>query len=273
MDSIFHYKDYKEYVLDYRNGLPSGGRGLFQRLAEALGVVPVIISQIFKGDRELTPEQAVEVCEYLKLSKIETKFFQLLVQKNRAGTSKLKERIKEELEEIKRESLELSSQLPKDAKLDEKTKALFYSNWIYSAVRICTDIDALKTIDQISHRLDLPKDKVLEVAQFLLKAGLIVTKDQKFSVGPHRTHLESNSPWVRHHHQNWRSKSLEKMMLSEKTDLFYTGPMTLSRKDFLDIRENLAKTISDVIRVVSESKSEDLFCLNLDWFRMPGKTK
>lgn len=271
MDSIFHYKDYKEFVLDYRNTLPLSGRGLFRRLAEALGVVPVIMSQVFKGDRHLTPEQSIEVCEFFKLSKLETKFFQLLVYKGRAGTMKLRARIQEEIEELTKEAFELSSQLPKDVKLDEKTKALFYSTWIYSAVRICTDIESLQTIDQISQRLELPKDKVRDVVEFLLETGLILRKDHKLRVGPKRTHLESNSPWVRQHHQNWRGKSLEKMLFSEKTDLFYTAPMSLARKDFQDIREVLVKTISDVVAVVGESKSEDIYCLNIDWFRLAEK--
>jgi uncharacterized protein (TIGR02147 family) len=271
MDAIFHYESYKDFILDYRTHLPGGGRGFFQKMSEALGVVPVLISQIFKGDRELNPEQAIELCEFLKLSKIEAKFFCLLVHKSRAGSAKLRAHLQEEIDELRRDSLELSSHLPKDAKLDEKTKAVFYSSWAHSAIRLCTDIEAFKSVDRIAERLNLPKEKVSEIVQFLLKNGLVVNSDHRLKLGPQRTHLESSSPWVRQHHQNWRQRSVEKMLTPDKTDLFYTGPMVLSHKDYLDIREILAKQISEIIQIVSASKSEDIYCLNLDWFRLPEK--
>jgi plasmid maintenance system antidote protein VapI len=87
--SIFDYESYKEYFAKRIESMPRKGHGQLSRLASQLGVPPVTVSQIFKGDRELTLDQALEVSGFLGLSTAEQEYLFLLVQKARAVTAKL----------------------------------------------------------------------------------------------------------------------------------------------------------------------------------------
>ena len=72
---------------------PRGGRGQLKKLSEHLNVNSVVISQIFKGDRELTSEQGFEVSDFLALSSIEHEYFLLLIQYGRSGTHRYKKHL------------------------------------------------------------------------------------------------------------------------------------------------------------------------------------
>ena len=88
--TIFEFKDYKQFVRHMINTQPVLGRGSVKRMAEALRVHPSLISQVLKGTKEFTAEQANDVAVFLNLNELETECFLCLVDIERAGTSRLK---------------------------------------------------------------------------------------------------------------------------------------------------------------------------------------
>ncbi len=58
-------------------------------------------------DRELTRKQAVLLGDYIALSKIETKFFLLLVNHSRAGSHLYKRALNEEILEVREQAREI----------------------------------------------------------------------------------------------------------------------------------------------------------------------
>jgi hypothetical protein len=44
--------------------------------------------------------------------------------------------------------------------------------------------------------------------------------------------------------------------------------MVLSLKDIEVVREKLVKIIKETTEIARESSSEELFCLNVDWFKV-----
>lgn len=56
------------------------------------------------------------------------------------------------------------------------------------------------------------------------------------------------------------------MDLKADTDLFYTCPMSLSAEATLQVRELLLKSIQEALKIVGPSPSEEVRCLNIDWF-------
>jgi hypothetical protein len=47
----------------------------------------------------------------------------------------------------------------------------------------------------------------------------------------------------------------------------FTGPMVLSKEVAVEIRKELVSMIERVTKKVGPSKSEQLHCLNVDWFK------
>lgn len=266
--TIFDSKSYKEFCHFWVDNHPDGSRGQWARMAKYLQISTVSISHIFNGPRDLSLEQAHEMSEYLGLSDLESEYFFLQVQIERAGSYKLKSKFKKDLEIVKTKSQNLKSRLKTDKEFDETAKATFYSNWYYSGIRLTSSIPGQNTIDKISQYLNIPAATVHDVMDFLLKHGLCIQTDKGITMGPTSTHLESNSKFLTQHLLNWRMKGVEKMSFTSPEELYYSGPMALSEDTMREVRKVLVGTIETTVAKVIPSPSETLACLNIDWFRV-----
>ena len=115
-------------------------------------------------------------------------------------------------------------------------------------------------------RLKTNPQKVQKIIQFLIDHNLIININGKIQIGPQKTHLENNSPWISKHHHNWRIKAMESMQNDSEQNLFYSAPMSLSKDVALKIRQQLPEFIKQIVEQVGPSKSEVVRCLNIDWF-------
>ena len=265
---IFEYMDYKKWVNDRISSMPKGGRGQYMRIVEHLGTSSAIVTQIFKGDRELTPEQAVLLCDHFGLSKLERQYFLLLVNYSRAGSHRYRKILEEEILEFQVRAREIKSRVPQNKELSEEAKAILYSNWYYLAIWSLTAIPGFETLDLIVDRLNLSRAKGNQALEFLVRHGLINEHNGKLEIGPTLIHLESTSPNIPRHHQNWRNRAFLKYEAFEQNDVAYTAPITLSKKDAVVMREKVLKFVSETLELIKDSPSEELYCLCLDWFRI-----
>ena len=106
--TIFEYDDYKKFVDHRIKDFPSGGRGVFKSMAEAMKVPRSTLSQVFNGDRDLTFEQAIDLTSFLELSPLETDFFMALVERSRAGNMRLKAFAERKIEGLRQKSKTLA---------------------------------------------------------------------------------------------------------------------------------------------------------------------
>lgn len=265
---LFSCSDYKQYVRLRIQSLPKKGHGQYRRLATHLGIHTTLISQIFKGDRHLTSEQAALAADFLGLTEIETEMFLALVALARAGNPKLVNIIKIRIDKLRRQAQKLSERLPQDVELTEEMKAMFYGRWYYSAIRLATDLPHVNSVEEIARILELRPSLVARVVDFLLAHGMCISTSDGLQVGPLSTHLSSDSPFVSQHHTNWRLKSLERIEKITDRELLFTAPLTLSRTDFDRVREILLEMIDKIYGIVKASPAEKLSCLNIDWINI-----
>lgn len=265
---IFSYVDYKKWVNERILSMPNKGRGQYMRIVEHLGTSSAIVTQIFKGARELTAEQAVLLSDYFGLSKLERQYFLLLVNYSRAGSYRYKKILEEEIFELQEKAKEIKNRVPQNQQLTEEAKAILYSNWYYLAIWSLTAISGFDNLDHIVERLQIPRSKANQALEFLIKHGLVKDNAGKLEIGPTLIHLESSSPNIPRHHQNWRTRAFLKYEELSSSEVAYTAPITLSQKDAQEIRERILKFISEVAGVVKDSPSEDLYCFCVDWFRV-----
>jgi uncharacterized protein (TIGR02147 family) len=261
--NIYRHDDYKTYVNERVRLMPE--KGQFRKIARHLGVQPSLVSQVFRGDKDLTSEQASLLATYLGLADGEADYFLTLVHLARAGNDTLRKLLGKRASRL-RESAGEPLPAQGDRPLRDHDKAIFYSNWFYSAIRQATFIQGLGTADAIAAQFRLPRDVVRQVLEFLVSTGLCVREEDRLRAGPQQTSLDSDSPFRSRHHSNWRLRAMDKIVRSAPHELFFTCPMSVSAKDALRIRDLLRSTIDQVDQVVDATQGERVACLNIDWF-------
>jgi uncharacterized protein (TIGR02147 family) len=243
---IFEFDDYKKFVEKYFVSMPKRGHGQLKKLAAHLNVHTTFVSQVFNGDKSISPEQGLSVAEYLGLNELETDYFIKLIQIDRAGSEKYKKLLLKELTKMKEHSQKISSRLDIKKILPDEQKAVFYSDWYYSAIRLLIGIEGHQDLESISKYLGLNRKTVSDAINFLLESGLLVREKNELLVGPSKTHLDADSPFIKLHHLNWRYKALEYIKHPYPEKLHYSSPMTIGKKEVLEIRNELVKTIERV---------------------------
>lgn len=263
--SPFDYDSYKEYVNTRIAGMPKNGRGEFRKIAEHLGVHSTLISHIFRGDTELTLEQAVSLAKYWGLNDFECEYFLNLVQRSRAGTPALRTVIDRRLDQQREQAAQISKRISPQRILDEKDKALFYSEWYYSGIRLLSSVPGFQDTDSIAVKLGLSKTAIHRAVEFLLETGLCKMVDGKLQHAVQTTHVPADSPLASRHHKNWRLKAMERYPNLGPSELAFTMPVTLSLADAKKVRKMIVNFIQDIDKVFDSSPSEKLSCLNIDW--------
>ena len=97
--SLFSFSDYKAFIRTWIEQLPKQGRGEFARISRVTGIHKTTLSQIIKGSKDLSLEQAIKVTRHLGLNRIETEYFILLVDRARAGSEELRRHFEGLIEE------------------------------------------------------------------------------------------------------------------------------------------------------------------------------
>lgn len=266
MTNIYEHTDYREFLRAWLKSQPHQGRGLLGAWARELGVHSTLMSQVLGGSKELNLENADGLAGLLHLSEPEADYFLLMVQWARAGSPSLRKRWRDKMEQARKKSQVIAERLKDAQKMTEEARVSFYSSWLYAGVRNLTALPDMNSADEIARHLQMPRNVIQDVIEFLVSHGLCVPTDKGLDVGPRRTHLAATSPLVQKHHQNWRLEGFRRMNWRRDEDLFFTFPMSLSRADAGRLRQLLPKWIEDVHGIVGPSPSETVRCLNIDFF-------
>lgn len=264
---LYLYENYKDYVNDWVSSHPKSGRGKYLELSKILSVHTTLISQIFKGDRELSLEQAYTLCDYLGLNSLEIEYFLNLVQKQRSGNHKLKRYFEDKMIKLQNELQDMKSRIKERKELDDNDKAIFYSNWFYSAIRIACSLDSIKTREDVVEHTGLSLSLVTRVVEFLISVQLVTEEEGVLAGGPAITHLDRKSPLVARHHANWRIKAMDRHPLLSEDEFCFSAPLSINRDDVPQVREILTGAIEQISEIVKNSEDvDDIYCVNIDWF-------
>ena len=264
--NIFDFSDYRLFLRRWLERAKSERSFNLTRLAEVAQVHPTFLSQVLSGAKELSLEQAAFIGRHLGLTKLELEYFFVLLQLDRAGTQLLKEHWLAKKKEIESEKNKLNLRFQKHHELNVEQRALFYSSWIYSAIWSATAIEDGQTMIQIAERFNLSRERAAEILAFLTQTGLCNEFKGLFTIGDIHVHVSNESPFVVKHHTNWRMKGIQRMDSRGPSELFFTAPMSIAKKDFEAIREKLNLAVKDIVDTAKESPAEEVVCLNIDFF-------
>ena len=271
MISLFDYQDPVEFLKAYTDDLPPRkSRGINNRFAEAAGVFPSYLSQIFSGKRQFNLDQALGVADFLEFNTSEKRYFLLLVEKSRAASVRLQKELNMQIEEMRATQSRIANRIRfENHQLSEEQQAQFYSSWIFAAVRLATALPQTQDSKSIAKALHLPESQIEKSLKFLLQTGLCKEENGQLSVGPVHTHLNPESPHIISHHRSWRLRAMDHYpTLNLSKELGYSLAACLSESDAQKIRQVLLNAISEVRQISDPSPSEKIYVLNLDWFML-----
>jgi len=270
---IYKQKTYREVLKLWLKEQPNSGRGVARKMAVSLNISTVLISQILNGVRVLQMDYAFQLAKFMGLTTAETEYFLLMVQHDHAGTDAYQKYLQKRIELLQDSHTEIKNRVSQDIHLSEKDKAQFYSHWHYSAVRLLTDVPGLEMPSAIANYLEIPISRVTEVLEFLVRSRMCMLENGKFKMAVRNTHLGSDSPWIYSRQLQWRQKAIQAMESSPKAAVFYTGPMVLSKSDVQWVRDHLVTAIGKITDRAKQSPSEEMMCLNIDWFGVGAGNK
>lgn len=257
--------NYRSFIRSYLAKRAPNGRGEITKLADFMGVHPTFVSQVLAETKDFNMEQSFAVADYLELTKVERKYFLLLVQRDRAGTKNLKEYFNAELEELKKSYLMVAKRLSEHRTLSDEDRAIFYSSWLYSAIRLYCSIGSGQKLEDICANFGLGRKKVLGILDFLVSKDLLINEHDRYRLGSQHTHLPSDSPFIVRHHMNWRTKALQRHESVAAEEIALTAPLSIGKKDFHVVREKILACIKECFEIVKNSEAEEVAFLNIDW--------
>jgi uncharacterized protein (TIGR02147 family) len=257
--------DFRTYV---RSWVETQGRGEFRRISLALNMHTTLVSQIFRGRKCLTEEQAATLCSYMGLNALETDYFLTLVLLERAGSDGLKIIFRRHLRQIQDQVREVRSRIPDSKTMGKRESAIFYSSWQYGVVRLLTSLKGFQTVGEIASYLELSVSRATEILEFLASQGLCERNGQKYIRTAQNTHIEARSPLSIRHHQNWRAKSIALQEEIDPSDLAFTSSIALATKDREKVRQILMNAIAEVSNIIEKSQPEEIAYLGIDWFQL-----
>lgn len=263
---MFEFTNYRKYLTTWIASQGVRSYGLKGKLSLALGISSSLFSQVLKGEKSFTPDQTSDLCDYLGLNEIESDFFHLLVEKDRAGNPRYREKIERKLKLLQQQSQKIGRRVPRDKELSDEQKAIYYSSWLYTGIRNLTAIPKFQNTETIAEHLRCEPQVVIKVLRFLLENGLCKEDSGHITYGPAGIHIDKESPFVNKHHQNWRFQAINNMERKRENDIFFTAPMSLSFRAYEEIRKLIPTVIQQVMKISGPSDSETAMCLNIDWF-------
>jgi uncharacterized protein (TIGR02147 family) len=268
--NLFKYSNYRSFLEGWISRQPNRGRGQLRRIADRLRVHPTLVTRILRGTKQLTSEQAWELTGYLELGEREAEYFLSLVECERAGTRKLRERHQRRLAELRAQALP-SPAAGGNHPLNDLDRAIYYSHWYYAALHVMTAIPRFQAPDgarQMAQALRLPPALVASVLEFLVAKGLCREQDGVFRIGIKDTRLEESSATIDRHLVNWRLKAVEQVMTqpAHPDEVFYSVPLALGTQAGNELKKQLRACIERAMEAPKQEPCEVVGCLNIDWF-------
>ena len=266
--TIYEYDNYKIFLNTFIEQMPSSGRGMRKKLAEALGCQGPFITQVLSGDLDFSMEHAIGIAQFFGLDQNEAEYLILLISYHRAGTNDLKKFLRQSIDQVREKRNQIKNRMNMKETMNKESEVVYYSSWHYQAIHMALTIPELNSREAISQRLQLPLKKVDEILHFLVENNLIKKKMNKYETTDLWLHLDKSSPMISKHHTNLRMKSIQSLDNTHKHDLHYSAVFSCANKDLPKLQEMLLKTLSEFNELVRPSKEEELACFNLDLFKM-----
>lgn len=270
--NIFSYSNYIEAIKHLITQNKDEIKGIQTKLAKHINVTQAYLSRVLSGLADLNQEQIFSTGVFFNLDSSEKEFLITLLNLNRAGTSELRAFYQAKINLVLSKRHNMNNRIEKIEPISEHAKSIYYSDWIYTAIHTLTAIPKYQTPNAISEILNISADRILDALNFLLNQGLIKRNNNKYQHNFVNLHLNSESPYIKNHHTNWRLRAIDDISKNQNQQMHYTSVVSCSESDFKEIQEIMVTTIKKIRETVKSSKDEEVYCYSMDAFRITNPT-
>jgi uncharacterized protein (TIGR02147 family) len=275
--NIYLYNDYKKYLNALGSEVGSEQRevgseqskswGFKTRMARAASCQKAYLSRVLNGDADLTHDQAFGISKFLQLDPMESDYFQLLVAHAKAGTAAYRTHLQAKLDAISQRMNQISGRLEQKTNAPQPNTGLYYSSWIWSAIHIQCGCTGKNKASTIAEKLKLPLGLVQEVLEQLEAMGLISRNQDSWEIRQYDVHIDHKQLALIPYHHSWRQKAMERQILQNPDDLFYTSVQSINPSDLPALRSHMLEAIQSFRnKVVASAPEKTLVVLNCDFF-------
>ncbi len=156
----------------------SSVRGYNSRLAEAASCHSSHLSHVLGERGHLTPDQALAIADFWQLPDLQSDYFLTLVEFERAGTERLRKKLRIRLDDIRKEGRRFHG---RTAARDEKPRVelsladatKYCSHWYYCVIHCLIEVKAFRTEEAIAEHLNLSRTLVHHVLENLERMKLL----------------------------------------------------------------------------------------------------
>lgn len=143
--------------------------------------------------------------------------------------------------------------------------AIAHQYWLCN---IATSIKDLQEIESLSNKFNLPQELIENVVTFLTKHDYVKEEKGKVIFKNPPTYTSKDSMLVPIHHNSWRQKAYLDSLQFQKDSLHYTMVQSISKTDFLRIKDLVLRTIEDYEKIAAPSDCEEMINFNIDVYRI-----
>jgi uncharacterized protein (TIGR02147 family) len=265
MNHLYVASTYRAYLRDVLKKMKDS-HGIKSKMAKALGCQNSHLTRVLSEDVHLSLDQAFEACSFLKLTEVEAEFFMKLVEHDRAGNPRYRQKLKAEMNRIKQDQEDLAKRFQGERVGNIEREMLYYSGWQWSAVHVATMIPQFRHAAKIARRLRLDELQVKLILQQLEAFGLVKVERGEWRPTTEHIHLPRASPMNAIQHQNWRARAVQKSQDAETSGLHYTIVQAIARNDFEKIKQVILDAIDRYRKIADPSKEEEIICFACDLF-------
>lgn len=259
----FTYTDYKAFLKERI------GKGHQKHFASFLNCQPAFLSQVLRSKPHLSLEQGIAATDYFQMNSAEAEYFMLALQWGRSGTQRLKNFFKSRMEAVRDANTRVDSKIGKFEKLDDLSKATFYSSWKFALIHVLLSLPAGNQMELIKNKTGLSEKEIHKVLDFLKHAGLIEKQSGKWQPTKKRIHLSPEDVLVGTHHKNFRSLTIHELEDPQRDSLHYSSAMALSSKDAEIVKSLILELLAKCEAILKPSPEETVRIFSLDFFE-PG---
>jgi uncharacterized protein (TIGR02147 family) len=269
--SIFDYLDYRAFLRDALEKRKAEKAGFSLRyVAQRMGINPGFFNRALKGERNLSAEHILRLCEILKLDAKQKQYFELLVQYNQAKGQIEKDHYFDQLDVFRH------------TKVKEVLPAQYamYRHWYYvvlrelvNVVERCDDSDeACKALSRLFEPRIAPA-QVREALVILEKLkivkrdakGTYALRDKFITTGMQIPQVVVNR--VLMEFSDLARSSVERITRDERS--LTTLTFSVSKRGYERIREKLDGYRQEILSVVDDERENEVdrvYHLNLQLF-------
>ncbi|MGZ3744394.1 MAG: TIGR02147 family protein [Pseudobdellovibrionaceae bacterium] len=263
---VFTFNEYRSFIRAWIEAQEKT-RGVHVQMCKAMECQSAHLSRVLQERVHLTMDQVFLLSQFLGLSPSESTYFLKLAEYDRAGNSRYKRQLKEELRQLKRAQENLAQRFQQNNLDDINKEMTYYSSWHWTAIHYITAIGTYQTASKIAERLGLNVGFVISSLEVLEKFGLVKRHGERWLLNSGSIHLPKTSPLNSIQHGNWRARAVLKSQDVNDDGIHYTMVQTLSEKEFLKIKQLVLTTIDSYRELADPSDPEELTCFAIDFFR------